>query len=100
MSAAVFTARDAYQRRHLLASLGWALERPGSVEYVAGDAREGEATSLYLWTFYAAGLRDGLRSGREAAFDEVYGSSARDVAGRTKARQARRPAKKRKRAKR
>jgi hypothetical protein len=104
VTAAVFRARDAHQRRHLLTNLDQALTLDRTTELVAACAYEGPETSLYLWSFYDVGWSEGYRAGygngREAAFDHVYGSSARDVVARTKARKSRRPTKRGKKAKR
>ena len=91
---AVFKARDSMQRQHLVRNLGLALDSSWATSYVASRAYEGDSTSLYLWSFYSVGLTNGMRwgriQGREMAFDDVYGTTAQNVASRTRARTARR----------
>jgi hypothetical protein len=85
MSAAVFTAKDARQRKHLLWSIGLALDdHLETVEYVARNAFESDATSVYLWTFCDGGQDDGYREGRDHGTREgirgaVWGFKRPDV---------------------
>lgn len=95
-SGAVFTARDARQRRHLLWALGEALGDDAGpvVAQVAEQSYDGEDTSLYLWTFYDVGLSVGYRAGYRRGVDAgVHGTDARSVAARAKARQRRKRSK-------
>lgn len=60
----VFTASDAYQRETLLWSVSRALDAdPEDVAFVASRADEGDSTSVYLFSFWRVGRRDGWVAG-------------------------------------
>jgi len=95
MTAAVFRARDARQRRHLLRAIGTALDYEDLTALVAKDAYEGPDTSAYVLTFFDVGFRSGWRMGYNRGRDRgievgMFGTSAQAVADQAKARQRRR----------
>lgn len=67
---AVFTASDSYQRDTLLWSPDRALDAdPEDIAYVASRADEGDSTSVYVFTFWRVGRRDGWQAGMREALD-------------------------------
>lgn len=97
--AAVYRAHDASERRRLLTAIGQALDNEDYALVLALDAEEGEDTSAYVFGLvYAAAheaFNEGFHRGRRVGVEDAFGAGPMNAVARAKARQARKPKRKR-----